>query len=74
MATLAFRARSAAAAPNYLRNLISVHAPSRLLRSSAANLLTVPPHKLTFSSRAFKVAAPAAIWNSLHEDSDLATH
>ena len=66
MATLAYKARSAAA-PNYLCNLISVHAPPRLLRSSVANLLTVPPHKLTFGSRAFRVAAPT-VWNSLPED------
>ena len=66
IATLAFKARSAAA-PNYLCNLVSAYAPSRSLRSSVANLLTVPPHKLTFGSRAFRVAAPT-IWNSLPDD------
>ena len=66
IATLAFKARSAAA-PNYLCNLVSAYAPSRSLRSSVANLLTVPSHKLTFGSRAFRVATPT-IWNSLPED------
>ena len=66
IATLAFKARSAAV-PNYLCNLVSAYAPSRSLRSSVANLLTVPPHKLTFGSRAFRVAAPT-IWNSLPDD------
>ncbi len=66
IATLAFKARLAEA-PNYLRDLISVYAPPRLLRSSVANLLTVPSHKLTFGSRAFRVAAPT-IWNSLSEN------
>ena len=66
IATLAFKARSAEA-PNYLRDLISVYAPPRLLRSSVANLLSVPSHKLTFGSRAFRVAAPT-IWNSLSEN------
>ena len=66
IATLAFKARSAAA-PNYLCNLVSTYAPSRSLRSSVANLLTVPPHKLTFGSRAFRVAT-AITWNSVPED------
>jgi len=63
IATLAFKARSAEA-PNYLCNLISFYAPSRSLRSSVTNLLTVPTHKLTFSSRSFRVAVPT-IWHSL---------
>ena len=66
MATPVFKAGSAAAT-NWLCNQISIHAPSRLLHSCFANLLTVPPHKLTFGSRAFRVAAPT-IWNSLPED------
>jgi hypothetical protein len=65
-ATLALKAR-AAAATIYLCNLVFTNAPSRSLRSSVANLLIVPLHKLTFGSRACKVAAPT-IRNSLPED------
>ena len=66
IATFKFKARSSAA-PNYIRNLLSEYAPSRSLRSSDSNLLTVPHHKLTFGSRTFRVAAPT-IWNSLPAD------
>jgi hypothetical protein len=66
IATLAFKARSAAA-PIYLCNLVSAYASSRSLRSSIANLLTFPPLKLTFGSHAFRVAAPTS-WNSVPED------
>jgi hypothetical protein len=66
IATLAFKARLAAT-PHYLCNLIFVYIPDLLLRSPVSSLLTAPSHKLTFGSRASRVAAPT-IWNSLPEN------
>ena len=63
LAVLTFKARSATA-PTHLSNLIKSHAPVRTLRSSTANLLHLPAHKLSFGSSGFRIAAPA-IWNSL---------
>ncbi|XDV31632.1 hypothetical protein PO909_002599 [Leuciscus waleckii] len=53
-------------APSYLTDLLHRHNPSRCLRSSNANFLTLPPrtkHR-TWGDRAFSVAAPN-LWNSL---------
>ena len=46
---------------------ISRYVTSRVVRSSFANLLTVPPHKLVFGSRAFHVAGPT-VFNSVLVD------
>ena len=51
--------------PSYIKELISPYNPSRTLRSSDANLLTVPVKKLkTFGERSFSFAGPT-VWNSL---------
>ena len=53
------------AAPHYISELICSYTPSRCLRSSSQNLLTVPPARTkTFGERAFAHAAPK-LWNSL---------
>ena len=50
--------------PTYLSQQINCYVPVRALRSSGANLLTVPSCNLSFGSRSFRVAAPT-VWNSL---------
>jgi hypothetical protein len=55
-------------APDYLRNLIAHHVPSRLLRSSNSFLLDVPKTRLkTYGDRSFSYAAPTE-WNQLPID------
>src|SRR5437899_5342299 len=51
--------------PSYLRNRLSHYEPTRTLRSSAANLLSIPStvNQLTDCSKAFHCSAPA-VWNS----------
>ncbi|XP_033827891.1 uncharacterized protein LOC117375687, partial [Periophthalmus magnuspinnatus] len=53
-------------APPYLTDLLHHHTPSRSLRSSSSNLLSLPCRtKLrTWGDRAFSIAAPT-LWNSL---------
>ncbi|XP_072556731.1 uncharacterized protein [Paramormyrops kingsleyae] len=53
-------------APSYLTDLLHHHTPSRSLRSSSSNLLSLPCRtKLrTWGDRAFSIAAPT-LWNSL---------
>ncbi|XP_010792557.1 uncharacterized protein, partial [Notothenia coriiceps] len=53
-------------APPYLTDLLHHHTPSRCLRSSEANLLSIPTrtNHRTWGDRAFSVAAPS-LWNSL---------
>ena len=51
----------------YLRCLLNYHTPTRSLRSSNTNLLSVPHVHTTFASRGFSVAAPS-VWNSLPAD------
>ncbi len=63
LANFAFRAMNNIA-PTYLRTLVRPYVPARSLRSSSANLMAVPPHRLVLGSRSFRVAAPT-IWNSL---------
>ncbi len=55
-----------ACAPQYISNLLHVHATSRCLRSSSdTTLLTVPKtNRPTFGDRAYSKAAPT-LWNSL---------
>mgnify|MGYP003487581444 FL=1 len=50
--------------PSYLSEVISVHHPSRQLRSAANRTLSVPYVRTQFGARAFRHAAPT-IWNSL---------
>ena len=50
--------------PPYLTELLKYHKPSRSTRPSASHLLSVPRHSLSYSARAFRVAAPK-IWNSI---------
>ena len=50
--------------PSYLFDLLTLHKPSRNLRSSDLHLLTVPFVKTAFGRRSFSYAAPV-IWNSL---------
>lgn len=50
--------------PPYLSSLLVPYNPSRTLRSSTSNFLTVPRVKTAFQTRAFSVAAPH-LWNSL---------
>ncbi|XP_062864364.1 uncharacterized protein LOC134326089 [Trichomycterus rosablanca] len=53
-------------APSYLTDLLHQHIPSRSLRSSEANLLSIPSrtkHR-TWGDRAFSIAAPS-LWNAL---------
>ncbi|XP_075963092.1 uncharacterized protein LOC142966290 [Anarhichas minor] len=53
-------------APSYLTDLLHHHTPSRRLRSSDANLLSLPlrtKHR-TWGDRAFAISAPS-LWNSL---------
>ena len=52
-------------APQYISELIVRYRPSRTLRSSSNNLLTIPKHNLkTYGGRSFSIAAPM-LWNSL---------
>ena len=54
-------------APDYLRDLINVYTPKRILRSSERNLLCVPSTRLkSFGDKAFGVIAPK-LWNGLPE-------
>ncbi|KAL3055660.1 hypothetical protein OYC64_018355 [Pagothenia borchgrevinki] len=61
--------------PPYLTDLLHHHTPSRCLRSSEANLLSIPTriNHRTWGDRAFSVAAPS-LWNSLPQPiTDLTT-
>lgn len=65
--TITYKALNDADSPQYLKELIQPYVPSRRLRSSSKNLLTVPKFTLkTYGSRAFSVTAPS-LWNSLPE-------
>ena len=54
-------------APSYIKELLNQHAPSRHLRSSDKNLLTVPRTFSSYGDRAFYACAPK-LWNSLPAD------
>ena len=66
LAVVTFKARTGTA-PHYLCSLINNYEPSRTLRSSDLQLLTVPRYKSVFSSHGFRIAAPL-IWNSLPDN------
>ena len=63
LALLVFKIRHNLA-PQYLGDLIHNHEPSRALRSSDMELLTVPRTRTLYGDRAFSVAGPK-VWNSL---------
>ena len=55
-------------APSYVRDLLTPYTPSRQLRSSSKDLLSIPHFNLkTYGARSFSVAAPT-LWNSLPSD------
>ena len=55
-------------APSYIRDLLIPYIPSRQLRSSSKNLLSIPHFNLrTYGARSFSVAAPT-LWNTLPSD------
>ena len=55
-------------APSYIRDLLIPYIPSRQLRSSSKNLLSIPHVNLrTYGAIAFSVAAPTP-WNTLPSD------
>ena len=52
-------------APDYLSDLLPLHAPTRCLRSAGANMLKIIRTKRrTWGDRAFSAAAPS-LWNAL---------
>ena len=53
--------------PSYLSELITSYQPSRNLRSSGTNLLSVPDIRSEIGRRSFSYAAPK-LWNSLPPD------
>ena len=53
--------------PSYLADLIMPYHPSRNLRSSGTNLLSVPDIRSEIGRRSFSYAAPK-LWNSLPPD------
>ena len=66
IATLTFKTISHGQ-PAYLRDLITVHAPTRMLRSASRHLLVVPRIDSANGRRSFSYAAPF-VWNSLPDD------
>ena len=53
--------------PQHLNSLLMDYKPTRSLPSAEEHLLVVPRTKLSFTSRAFSVAAPK-LWNTLPLD------
>lgn len=51
-------------APNYIRELITPHVPTRTLRSEEHKLLTVPRTRTAYGERSMSVAGPR-VWNTL---------
>ena len=59
--------------PNYICELLHQYQPTRSLRSSTQNLLSVPrTHTTTYGDHAFSVSAPK-LWNSLPTEIRLST-
>ena len=55
-------------APSYVRDLLTPYTPSRQLRSSSKEILSIPHFNLkTYGARSFSVAAPT-LWNTLPSD------
>ena len=66
IATLTFKAINFRK-PSYLSELLTSYQPSRSLRSSGTNLLSVPDIRSEIGRRSFSYAAPK-LWNSLPPD------
>ena len=66
LATTVFKTLSCSEPP-YLRELLNIYNPTRCLRSSQKQLLTVPGCRTSIASRAFSVTAPV-LWNSIDAD------
>ena len=66
LATTVFKVLSCSEPP-YLRELLNDYNPTRRLRSSHKQLLTVPACHTSIASRAFSVSAPV-LWNSIDLD------
>ena len=54
-------------APSYLKELLEIYEPGRILRSSVSLVLKTRRASTCFEERAFSIAAPK-IWNSLSSD------
>ena len=54
-------------APSYISDLLNPHIPSRRLRSSDKQFLSVPRTHSSYGDRAFYACAPK-LWNSLPSD------
>ena len=63
LATLTFKTLSLGHPP-YLRSLLQDYQPTRLLRSSSQQLLSVPSVTSEFGRRSFSFSAPS-LWNQL---------
>ena len=50
--------------PTYLSSLLEQYRPTRSLRSSSLDILSVPRSRTKIASRRFSIAAPS-VWNSL---------
>ena len=59
-------------APDYIKDLLVVYKPGRLLRSSSHKLLVIPPTKSKNGDRLLQVAAPK-LWNSMPSSIRLAS-
>jgi len=66
LSTLCFRSRTLNQT-QHLSDTLHSYQPTRLLRSSIQDLLTVPRCKTAFGCRRFSVAAPR-VWNSLPQE------
>jgi len=66
IASLTFKALNFAK-PSYLAELITNYQPSRSLRSSGTNLLSIPDIRSSIGRRSFSYTAPK-LWNSLPPD------
>jgi len=51
-------------APQYLKDMIELYQPSRSLRSSSQNILSVPRTRCKYGDRSFRVSGPKT-WNAL---------
>ena len=58
--------------PDYLKELVNIYTPGRILRSSEAVLLEKTVCRRNFSSRSFENSAPT-LWNTLKADTRSAT-
>ena len=59
--------------PSYLASMLNLYTPSRCLRSTDSQQLTVPRIKTQFAGRAFAHSAPG-LWNTLPDSLRCSTH